>query len=87
MGILRVEDPNIKTKGLLATFTEIQFPKSLFVANPVHVVHERKDVKYNENCIFSSTAYATLRGHLLSGEERVTVFWRNGREVDVEILS
>ena len=87
--------PTNKTrKGLLATFTEINFPKplkSLFVINPVHVVY---DVKYHQKsttkgkCISSSSAYATLSGHLLSGEERVSVIWnRSNDEVYVEILS
>jgi uncharacterized protein (UPF0548 family) len=37
---------------------------------------------------YTSTAYATLRGHLLRGEERVTVAFRDDSGfVDVEILS
>ena len=37
---------------------------------------------------YTSTAYATLKGHLLSGEERVTVALRDGTGfVDVESLS
>ena len=37
---------------------------------------------------FSSTAYATMKGHLLRGEERVTVALRDGSQaVDVEIVS
>jgi hypothetical protein len=37
---------------------------------------------------FTSTAYATMKGHWLSGEERVTVALRDGsQDVDVEILS
>lgn len=37
---------------------------------------------------YSSTAYATLKGHLLRGEERVTVAMRDDTGfVDVEILS
>jgi uncharacterized protein (UPF0548 family) len=41
----------------------------------------------NNNNVFTSTAYATLRGHLLIGEERVTVVLRPNGKVDVEILS
>ncbi len=41
----------------------------------------------NNNNLFTSTAYATLRGHLLIGEERVTVVLRPNGNVDVEILS
>lgn len=37
---------------------------------------------------FTSTAYATLKGHFLRGEERVTVALRDGSQyVEVEILS
>lgn len=79
-------------RGLLATFTEICLPKplkSLFVVNPVHVPYEMKDAKSIPECLFSSTAYATLTGHLLAGEERVTVVWRKGinDEVHIEIVS
>lgn len=79
-------------RSLLGTFTEIYLPKpfkSLFVVNPVHVVYEVNDDKRRiPNCIFSSTAYATMSGHLLAGEERVTVVWRKETgEVDVEIAS
>ncbi|KAL3794751.1 hypothetical protein HJC23_012761 [Cyclotella cryptica] len=89
---VRAQDTDA-TRHLLATFTEIRFPrpfKSLFIVNPVHVVRERRDVKRQvDNCVFSSTSYATLQGHLLAGEEKVTVIWRNGagNEVDVEIVS
>jgi uncharacterized protein (UPF0548 family) len=81
------------TKGLLATFTEVRFPRpfpSLFVVNPVYVVKEISNMKDNVNMsVLSSTSYATLKGHLLAGEERVTVIWRNGigNEVDIDILS
>lgn len=81
----------VPRKSLLASFTEICLPKplkSIFVVNPVHVAYEVKDEQLQNN-VFSSTAYATLSGHLLSGEERVTVVWRKGMsdEVDVEIVS
>jgi uncharacterized protein (UPF0548 family) len=81
------------TRRLLATFTEFRFPrpfKPLFIVNPVHVVRERRDEKGQiDNCVVSSTSYATLQGHLLAGEEKVSVIWRNGagNEVDVEIIS
>ena len=71
-------------RHLLATFAGIIFPKPLkplFVINPVHVVY---DVKNSRR---SSTAYATLTGHLLAGEERVTVLIDGGDAVVVEILS
>ena len=85
---------NKTRKGLLATFTEIYLPKplkSVFVVNPVHIVYDVTDHQKSTTkgkCIYSSSAYATLSGHLLSGEERVSVVWnRNKDEVYVEILS
>jgi uncharacterized protein (UPF0548 family) len=81
----------IARRHLLATFTGMNFPKPLkllFVINPVHVVYEVKDDSHQiPNCLFSSTAYATLTGHLLAGEERVTVVIDAGDAVAVEILS
>ncbi|KAL7426939.1 hypothetical protein ACHAXH_001106 [Discostella pseudostelligera] len=77
-------------KNLLATFTELRFPKplkSIFVVNPVHVVYEVMDAPGARNSLFSSAAYATLSGHLLAGEERVTVRKCSNNEVEVEIVS
>lgn len=78
-------------RSLLATFSEICLPKrSVFVVNPVHTVYEVRDARWcTPNSILSATAYATCKGHLLAGEERVTVLWRRGAggEVDVEIVS
>ena len=79
-------------RSLLATFTEIRFPKpfkSLFVVSPVHVAYEIRDAGQIPRCLYSSTSYATLSGHLLAGEERVSVIWRKGSgdAVDVEIVS
>lgn len=77
-------------RSLLATFTEICLPlKSVFVVNPIHVVYEMRDARKIPKCIYSSTSYATLRGHLLAGEERVSIVWRKGIDnaVDVEIVS
>ena len=93
MGIVSAameQKANIPRRNLLATFTELYLPKplkSLFVVNPVHVVYEVKDNKHKNKCKCSSTAYATMTGHLLSGEERVTVRIGKEDEVDVEILS
>jgi len=91
----------------LATYTEfgkIRFCfslPSLHVINPVAVVYDLIDQR-GPGTIFSSTAYGTLGGHWLRGEERVTVAMRNcegalqnnfdrhtrnGGYVDVEILS
>mmetsp|Transcript_7050 Transcript_7050/g.12772 ORF Transcript_7050/g.12772 Transcript_7050/m.12772 type:complete len:210 (-) Transcript_7050:664-1293(-) len=79
-------------RNLLATFTEIFLPsplKSIFVVSPVHVIYEVKDARSVPKCLFSSTSYATLSGHLLTGEERVAVVWRKGMgdEVNIEIVS
>ena len=77
-------------RNLLATFSELYLPKplrSLFVVNPVRVVYEMKDNNDQNKCKFSSTAYATMSGHLLAGEERVTVRIGKGGEVVVEIVS
>jgi len=80
-------------RNLLATFTEISLPsplKSIFVVSPVHVVQEEvKDARSVPKCLFSSTSYATLSGHLLAGEERVAAVWRKGmgNEVEIEIVS
>ena len=69
----------------------MNFPKPLkllFVINPVHMVYEVKDdSRQIPNCLFSSTAYATLTGHLLAGEERVIVVIDAGDVVAIEILS
>lgn len=91
MGILTASRHATPGKKLLATFTEILIPvippKSLFVVNPVRVVYTVKDA-FTQCCLSSSTAYATLRGHLLSGEERVTAVWRKDTdEVFIEIVS
>ena len=52
-------------------------PPSMFVMNPVAVVYDLIDESTHDGDLFSSTAYATMKGHLLSGEERVTVILRN----------
>jgi len=94
-------------KRKLATYTEfgktrfcLRLP-SLHVLNPVAVVYDLIDQR-GPGTIYSSTAYGTLGGHWLRGEERVTVAMRNcdgglhsnfdghtndGGYVDVEILS
>ena len=74
----------------MATFSQIGFPKpmkSMFIVNPVHVIYEIKDAHRSRKCIYSSAAYATLSGHLLAGEERVTVQKGERDEVEIEILS
>lgn len=78
-------------KSLLATFTEICLPgpfKSVFVVNPVRAVYQvEDDAQQIPKCLSSCTAYATLRGHLLAGEERVTTILKNDGSVDIEIVS
>ena len=75
----------------LATYTEAPFKfkwlPPLFVVNPVMVVYDLIDQRAT-GTTFTSTAYATMKGHWLSGEERITVARRDGSgNVDLEILS
>jgi uncharacterized protein (UPF0548 family) len=61
--------------------------KRLYAINPVMVIYDVVDQRARD-CTFTSTAYATLKGHWLRGEERVSVAMRDGsHDVDVEILS
>ena len=71
------------------TSTSSSSSSRLYCCNPVHVVYDVVDQPAANagNTIFSSTAYATGRGHWLRGEERVTVVLRDGGRVDVELLS
>jgi len=94
----------------IATFTQFNPPKiisnilqsvnvnfhlpSIYVLNPVAVVYDIVDQVSKRGDTFTSTAYCTLKGHLLSGEERVSVILRDYHachdghaNVDVEILS
>ena len=74
-------------RGLLATFSQIPFIGSYGV-NPIHVIYDiTDDCKLFPNCLVSSSSYATLQGHLLAGEERVSVILRENNDVDVEIMS
>jgi len=62
-------------------------PSLLWVVNPVRIVYELMDQR-GPSSTYTSTAYATRRGHWLKGEERVSVVLRDGtQEVDVEIVS
>jgi len=79
----------------LVTYTTSSFgPKwlpKLYAINPVMVIYDLVDQR-GQGTTYTSTAYATLKGHLLSGEERATVAIRDGRHpseehVDIEILS
>ncbi len=78
----------VPRRGLLGTFSEIPLLKSLFVVNPIHAIYDIQDCrKIIPKSIVSSSSYATLDGHLLSGEERVSVILRENNAVDVEIVS
>jgi uncharacterized protein (UPF0548 family) len=76
----------------LVTYTstsslKLKWLPQLFVVNPVMVVYDLVDQR-EAGTTFTSTAYATMKGHWLSGEERLTVAHRDGTgNVDVEILS
>lgn len=50
----------------------------LWVVNPCVVVYELVDAK-NRGAMYTSTAYATLEGHFLAGEERVSVVLKDER--------
>lgn len=58
----------------------------LYAMNPVSVVYDVVDER-GPGTTFTSTAYATEKGHWLRGEERVTVALRDTGHVDVEIVS
>lgn len=65
----------------------VPFLPKIYSVNPVMVVYDVVDQR-GPSTTFSSTAYATMKGHLLRGEERVTVALRDGTEdVEVEIVS
>jgi uncharacterized protein (UPF0548 family) len=75
----------------LVTYTEaslkLKWLPRLCVVNPVMVVYDLVDQRA-AGTTFTSTAYATMKGHWLSGEERMTVAHRDGTgNVDLEILS
>ena len=65
----------------------LPFLPKIYSVNPVMSVFDVVDQRALATT-FTSTAYATMRGHLLRGEERVTVALRDGNEdVEVEIVS
>ena len=82
----------------LATYTQVgllfhkwckkkTWAPRVYVVNPVSVIYNLVDQRA-PGTTYSSTAYATVRGHWLRGEERVSVFRRDGSgDVHVEILS
>ncbi|VEU44836.1 unnamed protein product [Pseudo-nitzschia multistriata] len=65
------------------------FQRRLYSINPVMVVYDVVDQRAPDGqSTFTSTAYSTLKGHFIKGEERVTVALRDGsQDVEVEILS
>lgn len=65
----------------------VPFLPKIYSINPVMIVYDVVDQR-GPATMYTSTAYATMKGHLLRGEERVTVALRDGTEdVEVEILS
>jgi len=69
-----------------ATRLRLRWTLHLFAINPVAVVYDLVDER-GPATTYSATAYATEEGHLLRGEERVTVALRDCGNVDVEIIS
>jgi uncharacterized protein (UPF0548 family) len=56
----------------------------LYVVNPVAVVYDLVDQPVpsaSSSCVFSATSFATLQGHWLCGEERVSVIYRRPKVV------
>eukprot|EP00980_Cylindrotheca_fusiformis_P028161 scaffold22583_cov106-Cylindrotheca_fusiformis.AAC.32 len=67
--------------------SNLPFFRRIYAVNPVMVVYDMVDQRA-PGTTFTSTAYATMKGRLLRGEERVTVTLRDENEaVDVEIVS
>jgi len=89
-----VEEPMAFHRGIgsfrrMVTFSasKLPFRKRLYTVNPVMVIYDLVDQR-SSGTTFTSTAYATMKGHLIRGEERLTVALRDGGEdVDVEIVS
>ena len=52
------------------------WPRHLYCVNPVQVAYTVLDQAGTNGCTFTSSAFATLQGHWLAGEERVTVIMR-----------
>lgn len=71
----------------LMTYSRAPFFKFLFTLNPVQVIYDIVD-QMEYPVIYTSTAYATSQSHLLQGEERVTVAFRERTGVvQVEVVS
>mmetsp|Transcript_29286 Transcript_29286/g.70570 ORF Transcript_29286/g.70570 Transcript_29286/m.70570 type:complete len:500 (-) Transcript_29286:2283-3782(-) len=74
----------------LVTFTS-SLRHKIYNVNPVMVLYDVVDQRA-PGSLYTATSYGTMKGHWLSGEERVIVRWcdRDGHgqgQVDVEILS
>ena len=94
-------DDNEPCNRSLATYSRRNIgPRKLYCVNPVHVVYDMVDVEppmgedspnrgeaTTSLLRYTSTAYATGRGHWIRGEERVSVCFRNNGDVEVEIVS
>ena len=89
--VARVEQAQHTTfprRGLLGSFSEVPLFKSLYVVNPIHSIADIKDQNNKKSkSMVSSSSYATLDGHLLSGEERVSVILTENNAVHIEIVS
>ncbi|GAX28270.1 hypothetical protein FisN_27Hh079 [Fistulifera solaris] len=71
----------------LVTYARAPFLRFLFAMNPVQVIYDIVDQR-EYPAIYSATAYATGDRHLLQGEERVTVAFRERTgAVQVEVVS
>ncbi len=73
----------------LATYTQVFKSKWLpriYCVSPVTVVYDLVDQR-GPSTTYSSTAYATCKGHWMRGEERLTVAHRDDGNVDVELVS
>lgn len=72
----------------LTTFSRILPGLPLWAVNPCMVLYDLVDERSSSGMTYSATAYGTMRGHLLRGEERVCVsMCDQSREVVVEVLS
>jgi uncharacterized protein (UPF0548 family) len=81
---------SLGSRRLVSFASKALLPKKrLYSINPVMVVYDVVDQRGPDgHSTFTSTAYSTLKGHFIRGEERVTVAFRDGsQDVDVEILS
>lgn len=73
----------------IATFSKLSKFLPIWIVNPCMIVYDLVDERIPASCkTYSASAYATMRGHLLCGEERVAVAIDDiTKEVSVEVLS